>query len=210
MSNNTISIRKHYLWETSVFEVNMPNIDNEKITELYYEMQKKDPTGKTNSNEGGYQVFIRPWLCDELDKLLLGIEQAASDIYNEGWKTKYKLKVSNCWFNGNNFGDNNVVHTHPGATLSGVYYLTDGEPEHGMINFVRDNQNSIISGRQEDEEHEPISNDNEICYNTRRDFTAKASKALIFGPWLQHYVTTNRTKETRIVIGLNFEVAGLL
>lgn len=207
------TICKNILWEESLFIVDLEKINNEEIIKHYYELKEEDPIGVSNSNDGGWQKMLSPGRCEELDKVLRDIEGAATEIYNKQYKRKETLVISNCWFNGNNYGDNNMLHTHPGSVLSGVYYLTDGEIEHGTIHFQRSNADLIHSFRHPKEEGEALAScesplDIGVDYTRSARFEAKASRALIFGPWMEHGVTANRTHDTRIVIGLNFTILG--
>jgi uncharacterized protein (TIGR02466 family) len=213
MTKRRVNITKDVLWDESVFQSLVEGIDNSKIIEHYYELEKEDPKGKRNSNDGGWQKFLEPNRCKELDRLLESLQEVATDIWNKGYDRKETLTISNAWFNGNNFGDNNIIHTHPGATMSGVYYLTEGKSEHGMIHFVRPNMREVTSFRKPSEEeqfriNEPGKESAEMCYTRTVSYPAKESLALIFAPWIPHYVTSNRTEELRIVIGLNFTILG--
>lgn len=207
MANPKLHIGKEILWEESVFPVDFEDIDNSKIIEHYHELKKEDPVGIVKSNHGGYQVMLAGNRNEELDKLMCGLAQAASEIYNKGYAHKEKLVISNCWFNGNEYGDSNVLHNHPGAVLSGVYYLTDGKPEHGEITLIRPNRNEVLSFKNAKEE---MPNDVEygLSYTRSASFPAVASRALLFAPWMEHFVTTNKTQDLRIVIGLNFSIEG--
>lgn len=208
MTNETKAvIGQDIIWHESIFPVDIEGVDNNKIIEYYHETKKKSPEGVKNSNDGGYQIMIDPGECEELDKLVYALEDAATQIYNKGYDHKEKIVISNYWFNGNSFGDNNTVHNHPGATLSGVYYLTDGKVEHGTINFIRPNRSEIYSYRTPEEEN-AAAEDSPISYARQAEYTAKSSRALIFSPWLEHFVTANRTHDLRIVIGLNFTILG--
>jgi len=206
------NICKTILWEESIFSVDLEKIDNDKIIEHYHELKKEDPIGVSNSNNGGWQKMLAPGKCKELDGLLIDLECAASEIFNKTYKRKEQLVISNCWFNGNSYGDHNSVHTHPGSVLSGVYYLTDGKPEHGQIHFQRSNYESVHSFRFPSEQLDLAESNHPdhigLDYTTTASFIAKASRALFFGSWMQHGVSTNRTNDTRIVIGLNFYISG--
>lgn len=204
------NIAKEVLWDESVFRADIEGIDNSLIIDYYHKLKKENPEGKNNSNDGGYQVYLEPDNCEELDRLMITLSDLASAVWNRGFERKEQLVISNCWFNGNSFGDNNLVHTHPGATLSGVYYLTDGKPEHGEIHFCRSNHQVVHSFRSVEEERKAAYSEEQpaMSYNRAAQFCAKASRALLFAPWLEHGVTSNKTNDLRIVIGLNFTVAG--
>jgi uncharacterized protein (TIGR02466 family) len=199
-----IEVEKCLLWEESYFHVSIPDIDNKRLIEFYYETLKKTPEGVRNSNIGGYQEFIDRSECKELEKVLRRLESSATRIYNEGFKNERKLVVSNVWFNGNLKCDYNHEHTHPGAILSGVYYITDSTEENGEIHFSRPNSCSVNLAWPGKQEQIGAS---AICFNVGLKAPCKASEALLFAPWIRHGVGVNRTDDLRLVLGLNFTFA---
>ena len=207
MTKRHVQITQQVMWDESAFFVDCGEIDNDKIIELYYKIQKEDPEGKTNSNDGGYQVMVDKESSKELHHLFSCIEDAATEIISRGYKKQNKLKIANAWLNGNEYGQCNIVHTHPGAVLSGVYYVTDTNPENGEIHLTRPNADLLEHYRfRSDEDEDDRCDDEPIAYNmgSIAAFPANASTAILFAPWIPHYVTTNKTKDIRIAIGLNF------
>jgi uncharacterized protein (TIGR02466 family) len=58
------------------------------------------------------------------------IEEATRRLYAEFSRPPQPTNwVISAWANVNRRGDFNEVHTHPGATWSGVYYVDRGEPK---------------------------------------------------------------------------------
>ena len=44
---------------------------------------------------------------------------------SELFKFKKRVKFSNMWININSYKDSNIIHTHPGCLISGVYYNSE-------------------------------------------------------------------------------------
>jgi len=55
------------------------------------------------------------------------IEEATRRLYAEFGRSPQPASwMLSAWANVNRYGDFNQMHTHPGATWSGVYYVDDG------------------------------------------------------------------------------------
>ena len=73
--------------------------------------------------------------CGNAGQLLIGhmhemIEEATRRLYTEFGRPSQPLSwVLSAWANVNRRGDFNQMHTHPGATWSGVYYVDSGEAD---------------------------------------------------------------------------------
>lgn len=92
--------------------------------------------GATLTNYGGWHsAYGRLEFCGDAGERLVAhmhemIEEATSRLHASFGKpappATWRLSV---WANINRRGDFNQVHTHPGATWSGVYYVDHGEAE---------------------------------------------------------------------------------
>jgi uncharacterized protein (TIGR02466 family) len=62
------------------------------------------------------------------------VEEATARLYAEFSRSAQRVDwVLSAWANVNRRGDFNQMHTHPGATWSGVYYVDRGETEPGEL-----------------------------------------------------------------------------
>lgn len=103
------------------------------------EHEKHHP-GTALTNYGGWHSeFGRLEFCDDAGSLLIAhihamIEEATRRLFasfgRPASSTDWRLSA---WANVNRSGDFNQVHTHPGATWSGVYYVDGGSGESGPV-----------------------------------------------------------------------------
>ena len=99
--------------------------------------------------------------------------------------------IDTVWYNICPKGGYNECHVHPGAFLSGVYYLKKPK-ESGDINFHDPRKGSLCS-------REP----QHIARGSLQEINAKAGDVVIFPGWLEHSVIPNISDEDRISISFN-------
>ncbi len=172
------SIDQHNLFSTPVWESYF-DIDNDKL--VNYALSLKNRPGASISNIGGYQSLkidlsndtfnVLGPLIEQINELLLTI----SEKYN----LRKTAKVLELWININDTGDYNMSHVHPGAVLSGVYYIkTNGT---GTLDILRSKEEaylwqSIVNENQNKETWSGVS------------FIPKSGKVLVFPSWVDHAV----------------------
>lgn len=166
-------------------------IDNEKLQEYIYSLQEIDSAGRTVSNRGGWQSPDidphAPELKDFINELLSVTEAVATELHLEN------LVLSNLWFNVNGPHSYNQTHAHPGAILSGTYYVK--KPEHsGSLEFMR----------ADGGEHLNTENRKSFFTDSWAVFEATEGTLVLFPGWLKHSVGPNLTFEDRISISFNF------
>ena len=103
------------------------------------------------------------------------------------------------WININNNAGMNVEHRHPGAILSGVYYVkcndTNGNlffSNHNPVEYDWGNDNSIY----EDIHDNIVASDN-------WNFVPKEGDLYLFPSWAKHGVISNTSNNNRISISFN-------
>lgn len=184
------------LFKTPLYVTGL-GLDNKAISKYCLSYYKKNK-GRIRSNEGGWQsndlqLDKHPILRD----LFVSIEEHCS-IYTKELGIEMANKIDNMWMNINGYKDVNVIHIHPGAMISGVYYVQT--PENcGNIQF----QNPANDVFQYDWIPEKMNNFNE--YNSLEWWMpSKESVMYLFPSWLKHFVKPNlNKKEKRISISFN-------
>ena len=106
---------------------------NPQLRESILEYARRHP-GRTRTNVGGWHS--EPGMlefCEGAGQRLIRhmsdmIEEATRRLYAEFSRPAQPTSwILSAWANVNRRGDFNEVHTHPGATWSGVYYVDRGE-----------------------------------------------------------------------------------
>jgi uncharacterized protein (TIGR02466 family) len=166
-------------------------------------LQKKaDDNTLLKSNAGGWQSTddLLSWdaSCVEtlkgmMNKLLLSVVNEMTDPEHRKGGRRFRL---DCWANVNGPGHYNVIHSHPNALWSCVYYVNQGEPDPtiaygGKLELIDPrNASSFIQ----------IEGDNQqkrcIIENTS-GFMA------MFPSWMKHMVHPHYGKGERISIAMN-------
>jgi len=127
-----------YLWADS-------DTINAELKNVILQKEKVDQ-GLIKSNVGGWHsksgLFL--WEADCVRKLQERVSSTALDLtrlvtVSDGPR-KVHLRLD-CWANVSRRGDYNTLHDHPGATWSGVYYVSCGEPDiniptNGKLEFI--------------------------------------------------------------------------
>lgn len=171
-------IEQHNLFCTPVWESSL-NIDNDKL--IAYALSLKQRPGASISNMGGYQSLKIDFNNDSFNTLGPLIEQINQLLFmiSEKYNFRKTVRVLELWINVNETGDYNMSHMHPGAVLSGVYYIqTNGT---GTLDILRSKQEaylwqSIVNENQNRETWSGIS------------FVPRAGKVLVFPSWVDHAV----------------------
>jgi uncharacterized protein (TIGR02466 family) len=127
------------------------------------------------------------------DRYLSGVNWTAVSKYNDELRVTGKWKIVNSWINIAEKGINHDFHSHPGYTMSGVYYFRVSDKQ-GGIGF--NNPNPIIynagfpEGRCSPQSLEIVPADGDI---------------ILFPAWLQHGTYKNESDEERISIAFNID-----
>ena len=113
-----------------------------------------------------------------------------SNIFHERLSTLPTCSLMGWWLNVNEKGDFNVLHTHPLANASIVFYLTDN---HGSLIFQHPSSHSRWAFIK--------------AFNERHAtrFFANAGDMLVFPADLEHCVEPNERDEPRISISMNLK-----
>ena len=183
---------RHEIFATPVWHYH--GIPQELLDELYngaYKFKEKYESA-TRSNRGGYQTppfygeGFHPVGKEFIEKMIYKILEEDEWILEQSKALDHTFKIRQWewWYNINPKGAWNIPHTHPGATLSMVLYLTD---TNDLLNF-----------------HNP--NDHILYGHTAFARRTKKGDVLIFPSNLLHYVTPNESDEDRITISINLQL----
>jgi uncharacterized protein (TIGR02466 family) len=174
------------------------DVDNTALEQFCYK-EKTNSVGRVVSNYKGWQsnnVVDAPELQPLLEKLN---EQVALIHTHYNFKATKKQSITDVWININSKDSINLAHKHPGAFLSGVYYVK-AQKNSGNIIFM----NPI-------EAHEYVIKQD--MYDANNGFNSATwweepypGKLIIFPSWLTHYVNPNESVEDRISLAFNTSI----
>ena len=170
------------------FDLN-ENLD--EILDWIVTLHKKDPEGKNASNYGGWQSKSFHDCCDTpLESLAEFIEgQIPMLCETMGFSTEGR-KLLNLWVNMNPKFAYNIVHVHPEAKFSGVFYVN-----------VNDNSGDFAFVNPQSYNSESSTPTKYTCSEVR--CKPENNKLLIFPAWIQHHVLANVSDDVRISISFN-------
>jgi len=189
-------LKTDHLWPTPVWRFSPEGIDNKVILDDCWSAKRHDP-GTKASNGGGWQSISRP------------LVQSSTDIKRLLWTIEHELeaccqaigmpqpgRIGNYWININGPRDFNYQHCHPGARLSGVYYV-QVPPESGRLIFPRSHLADYVYGTlgyKETDYNKPL-----------QAYEPQVGECIVFPAELQHYVEANQApdKEFRVSIAFN-------
>ena len=201
INGDKYNISHQFLFNTPIFEIQLDDVDNNKLTDIIYQLKEDDKEGMSISNIGGWHSKFRN-------------ENDGAEVFDEVFDNlRYILPILplnitelvsiDSWAMINNKGDFNQLHNHLFSTdtlrvdLSGVYYVKVPDGDVGNIAF-RDprpgiNGNTFIHSR----------------YNGGLEWEYRFPKEglmYIFPSFLDHMVLPNKTDEDRISISFNLTV----
>lgn len=183
-----------YQWQDSA-------VLNRELQDLVLEREAADNSVR-NSNAGGWQSSddLLLWGAPCTDELKRRIEALLMAVLRETSADKADLPQTrfrlDCWANVNREGDYNVVHSHPNALWSGVYYVAGGDPDPdvpyaGKIELLDPREAATYI-----QAHKTIM-DQRCLINNEPGFM------LMFPSWIKHMVHPHRGAGTRISIAFN-------
>jgi len=203
--NSSITVKnwkRTYLFIIPLYEFKL-NIDNDSIIKECFDLKNQNPKGVKKSN------WADGWQSDVYDFLTIGknttpaiqnlakevIELSKDMVENYGGDNdKLPDESIGWWININKGMGYNVVHTHPGCSIIGIYYpqipknLKLGE---GQLCFIRADATS----------HNNIFAD--IKDNCDVFLTPKEKSLYLLPSTVAHYVTPHFSDEERISIAFN-------
>jgi uncharacterized protein (TIGR02466 family) len=186
----TIKINHQVIFPTVISTTEL-SIDNDKLEKLIYSIKEQDQEGRTYSNKGGWQSKDLNQDHGDLKELLSQILSVTDSVAKE--LSLQNLRLTNLWANINKPYNYNQLHVHPGAILSGTYYIKK-PANSGSIEFMRSDGG----------EHFTNPNQKSFFTDGWAIFEAVQGTLVIFPGWLKHSVGANLSTEDRISISFNF------
>ena len=133
----TADVRYGSPWGSPLLDYVWPDSDglNARLREAVLRHEREGP-GAALTNVGGWHSepgtlgFCGPAGEQLVQRILAATDEATARLYADFDRPPARLAWSlTAWANVNRRGDYNKMHTHPGATWSGVYYIDDGQPD---------------------------------------------------------------------------------
>ena len=174
-----------------VHEIILPDFDDVKknslIDKIYLEKDKSRGVHKTNV--GGWQsedILDNELFYDDINYIIKNID------------LNFDINLCEMWINVNSPGNYNKSHVHPGASLSGVFYVKTPDKS-GNIYFENPNRycSSLIMRKYEESLN--LSFNHTEIYR----FSPNSGTILIFPGDLSHHVSENKSEHDRISIAFN-------
>lgn len=200
-----------YIFPTPVWWVDL-DIDLQEMERIVYNIANT-MEGKARSNRGllnyqspdfmGEQILEDEELDgDEFKKLLQQIKEKATEAFGSYGSCHTTIEYANAWMNINGHGGYNEVHTHPGAVMSGAFYVKVPEGECGRLTFHKDASEGFLVhsiGTSEDMSTAEVPHTHSTW-----SYPPIAGRLFLFPAWVAHGVRENETEDERISISFNF------
>lgn len=190
------------LWPTLLVKRRLPAFEQPTaaLAALIAEQEAREADYTARFQEQNFFSSEHPavrWLKGE-------VEQTASAFLRQVGIERALTWTIMSWYNTNRYGDHHAPHTHPGAYLSGTYYVRvppapagvdDPRARPGCISFYdpRTGANMITVGTERDARTTHV-----VC--------PSAGTLLMWPSPVQHYVHPNLSQEHRVSISFNLKV----
>jgi uncharacterized protein (TIGR02466 family) len=198
-------MQEEYLFPTPVWWCDL-DINLDELYASIKDIQYNHDT-QVRSNVGGYQSqdFDGEYLltCDDaLGNLARQVQGFAEECYARFGSVATKVRLANLWINVNNGPDYNQVHTHPGAVLSGAFYVKVPE-DSGRLVFHRDHASAFNYASVGTMEDFAIGQEDAAFMYNQFTYPPVENRLIMFPAWLPHGVQTGDNIDERISISFN-------
>ena len=171
----------------------LPKKDIESINKDIKNLSLKNTNNPSQSHPFQHKNPVYEPLCDKVIELCKKYLTDASYLYD-------RLEITGMWSNIIGEGQYHPPHTHSNNILSGVYYPQSDN--NAKIHFLdpRPQAGVLIP---------------KIKYNTANkssllQYPSQTNQMLIFPSWLQHYVESSTSGESRHSVAWNVMLRGLV
>ena len=183
------------LFATPVLIVKL-NHSVDVVEKLCLQEFKKDSKGQINSNIGGWHSG-NILDSDAPFSIIKDIEEVAQDFAARYLFIGKKVEIPNAWININEKKDLNSIHTHPGAILSGVYYVKTPK-DCGNLVFEHPAITAIERDWRFNKETKHTTMNSMVW-----SYPPKEGYLYMFPSWIPHLVEPNMSNKKRISISFN-------
>ena len=186
------------IFSTPLWHLKAAAYNKSKIKELYQWAfkYKKQTEGVVISNIGGYQ-----------SKTVTDFNIIPHfDIIKKATSFLPPFEFSNWWININHKGNQNVMHTHPGADLSLIWYFTDNNKSLKLYdpNNLGHNRCFLYKAFQQNKEN--TFHEHGFGFNAEYWWDCKAGDILIFPGDVPHAVMPHEHNSPRVSLALNIKM----
>ena len=105
------------------------------LIQFAYKERDRDIKGINRSNNGGWHSHIKLTKQENFLKYRDFIYKYLGKVFTGFIKKGGDVKMAGCWININGEGDTNSHHNHPGAHMSGVFWVKCNEKS-GSLRFI--------------------------------------------------------------------------
>lgn len=169
---------------------------NPHLLSVLQSLKAEDDKGLSRSNDGGWHSGDRIHRREDMTDFahVVGTTAAHCAAALTFDFERFELVIREMWLNENGPGASNKAHVHPGAFLSGVYYVS-APAECGNIEF-----------------HDPVAERVMAPYPVAGDttrsgeaieYSVKEGLMLLFPAWVRHGVQPNRSRHARVSVSFN-------
>jgi uncharacterized protein (TIGR02466 family) len=180
-------------------------IDNSPIINLCNKLRSEDPVGRTISNNGGWQSKdFKPTNYAEFAEFATVVTSMSMQCLSDyGYvPNTYKLEMLNAWFNVNQEGHSNQIHTHGGSFISGVYYVKAETSQSEILFYKNFTEDYVITSAGDISHYTPISG--ATCR-----YPPKTGRLVLFPSYVPHGVLPSTSKEERISLAFNMRMTNV-
>jgi|TARA_B110000196_G_scaffold66607_1_gene56339 uncharacterized protein (TIGR02466 family) len=178
------------------------DIDNAPIAQLCNNLRAEDLEGRQISNNGGWQS--KDFKLQEHDEFTNFVDtvtdMSLSCLKDYGFVDgAYKLEMLNGWFNVNQKGNSNQIHTHSGSFISGTYYVQAEQDQSELIFYKNFTEDFIISSAGQIENYTGISG--ATCR-----YPPRTGRLILFPSYVPHGVMPSTSDNERISLAFNMRM----
>jgi len=181
------------------------DIDNAPIAQLCNNLRAEDLEGRQISNNGGWQS--KDFKLQEHDEFTNFVDtvtdMSLSCLKDYGFVDgAYKLEMLNGWFNVNQKGNSNQIHTHSGSFISGTYYVQAEQDQSELIFYKNFTEDFIISSAGQIENYTGISG--ATCR-----YPPRTGRLILFPSYVPHGVMPSTSDNERISLAFNMRMVNV-
>ncbi len=191
-----MNIINHKVFPSIITEISCSqfNLIQPDLIDWIYKYQNNEP-GVVFTNRGGWQS---PSNCNHIESFFPYFNFISYNVFSAINFYNVNLTFTNMWININQRGNYNTTHVHPGALISGVFWVKTSE-NCGMLKFLSPNhykENYLI-------ENANVEIKTEHNYSEHFFVNPQEGKIVLFPSHLYHMVESNESEYDRISIAFN-------